>query len=102
MVPAGSVLAAATVDSAGTIGLGGVIGAIEPGRRADVILLDGLGHLLGAGDLSGAVVTALRPSDVRTVVVDGRVVKRDGRLIGLDLARLRQSAVVLARRAVYA
>jgi 5-methylthioadenosine/S-adenosylhomocysteine deaminase len=99
MVPAGTVLSAATLDSARTIGLGDVVGAVEPGRRADLILLDGLGHLLGAGDLSGAVVTALRPSDVRTVIVDGRVVKRDGKLVGLDLAELRESAIPLARRA---
>jgi cytosine/adenosine deaminase-related metal-dependent hydrolase len=88
--PAGAVLPAATVDSARAIGLGDVVGAV---------VLDGLAHLLGTGDLAGAVVTTLGPADVRTVIVDGRVVKRDGRLVALDLAHLRRSTVHLARAA---
>ncbi|MGI5522439.1 amidohydrolase family protein [Micromonospora sp. CA-259024] len=99
MHPAGSILAAATIDSAGAIGLGDVIGTVAAGKRADLVLLDGLTHLLGTGDLTGAVVTSLGPADVRTVVVDGCVVKRDGHLVGLDLAQLRRSTAELARRA---
>jgi cytosine/adenosine deaminase-related metal-dependent hydrolase len=99
MYPAGDILAAATIDSAQTVGLGGVTGALAAGKRADIVLLDGLTHLLGTGDLAGAVVTSLSPSDVHTVIVDGRIVKRDGRLTELDLAQLRRSAADLARHA---
>ncbi|WP_433370584.1 amidohydrolase family protein [Streptosporangium sp. CA-115845] len=99
MHPAGGILAAATVDSARAIGLGDVVGTVAAGKRADLVLLDGLTHLLGTRDLTGAVVTSLGPADVRTVVVDGRVVKRDGHLVGLDLAQLRRSTAELAHRA---
>jgi cytosine/adenosine deaminase-related metal-dependent hydrolase len=99
MHPAGGILAAATIDSARAIGIGDVVGTVTAGKRADLVLLDGLTHLLGTGDLTGAVVASLGPADVRTVVVDGRVVKRDGRLVGLDLAQLRHSTAELTRRA---
>ncbi|MEV6599309.1 amidohydrolase family protein [Actinoplanes sp. NPDC051346] len=97
--PAGAILAAATIDSANAAGVGDIVGTVTPGKRADLILLGGLTHLLDTGDLAGAVVTTLGPADVHTVLVDGRVVKRDGRLVGLDLAGLRRSTVELARRA---
>lgn len=99
MHPAGSILAAATTDSARAVGLGDVVGTVTPGKRADLVLLDGLTHLIGNGDVAGAVVASLGPADVHTVVVDGRVVKRDGRLVGLDLAQLRRSTAELADRA---
>ncbi|MEU7870866.1 amidohydrolase family protein [Dactylosporangium sp. NPDC049140] len=99
MAPAGTVLAAATADSAAAIGLGSVTGALTPGRRADIVLLSGLSHLPGEA-VAGAVVTALGPADVHTVLVDGRVVKRDGRLTALDLPKLRAQAVDLGRRAL--
>jgi cytosine/adenosine deaminase-related metal-dependent hydrolase len=104
MHPAARMLPAATIDSARAIGLGDTVGAVEPGRRADLVLLDGLAHLAGpearagAEAVAGAVVTALGPSDVRAVVVDGRIAKRDGRLVGLDLAALRREATRLADR----
>lgn len=98
MHPAGQILRAATVDSARCVGLGDTIGELAVARRADLVLLDGLAHLFGTGDLTGAVVSSLGPSDVHTVVVDGQVVKRDGRLVALDLPRLRQETAALARR----
>jgi hypothetical protein len=42
----------------------------------------------------------MTPADVHTVIVDGRVVKRDGRLLHLDLAALRTAGLELARRAL--
>lgn len=77
--PAADLLRAATADGARAVGLGGVVGTVEAGNRADLLLLDGLGHL--TGDRAGAVVSCLTATDVRTVLVDGRVVKRDGRLL---------------------
>jgi 5-methylthioadenosine/S-adenosylhomocysteine deaminase len=96
--PASSILAAATTDSAHAVGLGDAVGTVTPGKRADLVLLDGLTHLIGTGDLRGAVVASLGPADVHTVLVDGRIVKRDGRLAGLDLPQLRRSTAELAGR----
>ncbi|GAA3391326.1 amidohydrolase family protein [Cryptosporangium minutisporangium] len=98
LVPAADFLPAVTLDSARAIGLADEVGALTVGRRADVVLLDGLSHLTGAGTLAGAVVTALGPANVQTVLVDGRVVKRDGALVDHDLATLRAAGDAIARR----
>jgi cytosine/adenosine deaminase-related metal-dependent hydrolase len=91
--PAAGILAAATTDAARAVGLADRIGSIEVGRRADLLLLDGLSHLTGRErDLAGAVVSCLTPSNVRTVLVDGEIVKRDGRLVHHDLPELRAAA----------
>jgi 5-methylthioadenosine/S-adenosylhomocysteine deaminase len=91
MHPAADLLAAVTIDSARAIGLGDEIGLIEPGRRADLVLLDGLAHLPDDTDVTGAVVTCLGVPDVHTVIIDGAVVKRDGRLTALELPELRRA-----------
>ncbi|MEV6971829.1 amidohydrolase family protein, partial [Hamadaea sp. NPDC051192] len=100
MLAAARMLDAATVDGARALGLIDRIGTIAVGKRADLVLLDGLAHLAGSADCAGAVVTSLRPSDVDTVIVDGRIVKRSGRLVDVDLAALRASAADLGRRAL--
>ncbi|MEU4620626.1 amidohydrolase family protein [Actinoplanes sp. NPDC023801] len=90
MHPAGDLLATVTSGSARAIGLGGVTGAIEPGLAADLVLLDGFAHLADDADVTGAVVTTAGVRDVHTVIVNGRVVKRDGRLTTVDLPGLRR------------
>ncbi|GAA0429880.1 cytosine deaminase [Actinoplanes capillaceus] len=92
MHPAAGILTAATADSAAAIGLADRVGTVTPGRRADLILIDGLAHLPDGPGLAGAVVATVGPGDVRTVIVDGRIVKRDGELADLDLRRLRRTA----------
>ena len=49
------------------------------------------------GDVAVAVVTSLSPANVRFVLVDGDVVKRDGALVGHDLPALREQAAAVAR-----
>ena len=76
----------ATRQSALVVGQGGRIGALLPGHRADIALIDPSGpHMQPMHDLLAALVLSVRSSDVRHVVVDGRVLVRDGRLTGLDL-----------------
>jgi cytosine/adenosine deaminase-related metal-dependent hydrolase len=86
-ITAAEVLRMATLDGATALGLGEAIGSLRPGKQADLVLLraDAL-NLVGAGhDPIGAVVTAAQPGNVDTVLVAGRVVKRDGRLRHADL-----------------
>lgn len=59
------------------------------------MLLDGLAHI--TGDIAGAVVASLTAANVRTVLVDGEVVKRDGTLVTHDLPALRGQAAAVAR-----
>ncbi|MFI6733707.1 amidohydrolase family protein [Nonomuraea sp. NPDC050451] len=77
----------ATFEGAQVLGLADVIGSLRPGKQADLVLLrtDTLG-MAAAHDPIGAVVLNADTSAVDTVLVGGRVVKRDGRLLHHDLA----------------
>jgi 5-methylthioadenosine/S-adenosylhomocysteine deaminase len=99
MVPAASVLRSATLDAGRVAGLGDTVGAVAVGRRADLVLLDGLAPV--TGDVAGAMVAGLTPANVRTVLVDGQVVKRDGTLVSHDLPALRAEAAAVVAGAVW-
>ncbi|MFG2043733.1 amidohydrolase family protein [Dactylosporangium sp. NPDC048998] len=92
------VLEFATVDGARACGLAARTGSITPGKDADVILLR-------ADDLTvfpaGTIVAAGHPGLVDTVLVAGRVVKRDGRLVDVDLPAL-QTRLVESRNRIAA
>ncbi|MGY0023231.1 amidohydrolase [Streptomyces sp. YJ-C3] len=76
----------ATLDSARAIGLGASIGSLAPGRRADLVLVDLSGpHTQPVHDLAATLVHSARSGDVRTTIVDGRVLMRDGRLTTIDV-----------------
>ncbi|MGW5457596.1 amidohydrolase [Streptomyces sp. NPDC003996] len=76
----------ATLQSARAVGLADRIGSLAPGRRADIVLVDLTGpHTQPVHDLAATLVHSARSSDVRTTVVDGRVLMRDRELLTLDL-----------------
>ncbi|WP_328679096.1 amidohydrolase [Streptomyces sp. NBC_00322] len=76
----------ATTQSARAIGLGEQIGALAPGRRADLILVDLSGpHTQPLHDIAATLVHSARSGDVRATVVDGRVLMRDRRLLTVDV-----------------
>jgi len=81
----------ATAGGARALGLDAQTGSLVPGRAADLQLvrLDAL-NLAGfdGGDPSALLVYSARPEDVVAVMVEGRFVKRDGRLAGFDAATL--------------
>ncbi|WJV49445.1 amidohydrolase [Streptomyces flavofungini] len=76
----------ATLQSARAVGLGESIGSIAVGRRADLILVDLTGpHTQPVHDLAATLVHSARSGDVRTTVVDGRVLMRDRELVTVDV-----------------
>ncbi len=84
-LPAERVLRMATIDGARALGLEKEIGSLEAGKRADITVLDlGRPHLAPRPDIISTVVYAAEASDVRTVLVDGRVLLRDGALTTID------------------
>ncbi|MGQ0733006.1 MAG: 5'-deoxyadenosine deaminase [Acidobacteriota bacterium] len=98
------VLWMATRDGARTIGLDAEVGSIEPGKRADFIVVDrDRPHLATSPHPYSAIVYAARPSDVRTTVVDGQLLVDEFRLTGLDVeetvADARREATALVHRA---
>jgi 5-methylthioadenosine/S-adenosylhomocysteine deaminase len=67
------------------------LGSLSPGKQADVIVVGPGGerlNMLGLAEPVGAVVQQANASNVQTVLVAGSVVKRDGRLVGVDLDRI--------------
>src|SRR2546425_6451433 len=92
-LPAVRVLRMATIDGARALGLDQQIGSIEMGKRADVIVvnLDRI-HSSPAHDVVSTLVYSAQPCDVRTVVIDGRVVMRAGELTTLNELSVIQDA----------
>jgi atrazine chlorohydrolase/5-methylthioadenosine/S-adenosylhomocysteine deaminase/melamine deaminase len=69
------VLEMATIDGATAVGMADRIGSLEPGKRADLQLIDLRGaHLAPRQSTASAIVYQANGSEVRTVVVDGEVV----------------------------
>jgi 5-methylthioadenosine/S-adenosylhomocysteine deaminase len=87
------VLRLATIDGARTLGLDAVTGSLAAGKRADVIVVSVDAPNLGVlTDPARLLVTAASPRDVELVVVDGRVLKRDGVVTALDIAEVTSDA----------
>jgi cytosine/adenosine deaminase-related metal-dependent hydrolase len=84
-ISARRVLELATIDGARSMGLGDVVGSLTPGKRADLIMVDTRAVNLGVfTEPTHLLVEAAQPANVDTVLIDGRVVKRAGRLTGID------------------
>jgi cytosine/adenosine deaminase-related metal-dependent hydrolase len=84
-LPARRVLELATIGGAQSLGMDATVGSLRPGKRADVIVISLDAPNLGLfTDPSHLLVEAAQPLNVTTVIVDGRLLKRDGELTGLD------------------
>jgi len=84
----------ATIDGANAAGLGHVTGSIEVGKAADIVVLDDRSlAITPMNNPFGAVVYGAHPGLVRDVFVDGKRVKRDGQLVGVDYDRIKAMAV---------
>ena len=83
----------ATMGGARALDLEGVIGSLEVGKRADLVLLknDYSPVMFPIVNPYGHVVMQAQRNEVDTVLVDGNVVKSEGRLVGVDLAHVRDT-----------
>jgi 5-methylthioadenosine/S-adenosylhomocysteine deaminase len=88
-VTSAEMLRYATVSGAAACGLADSVGTLSVGKQADLVLLlrDTL-HTVPINDVIGAVVHNMDARNVDTVLVAGRVVKRHGAMVGVDLAKL--------------
>ncbi len=88
----------ATREGARALGLERELGSIEPGKRADFLIIDrDRPHLSTCPDPISAIVYAARPADVRTTVVDGHVLVDDFRLTNVDVTEVTRLAAAQAR-----
>lgn len=86
------VLAMATVEGARANGLESKVGTLTPGKKADLVLLrtDRL-NVTPLNDPATAVVVGMDTGNVDTVLIDGHVMKRNGRLLHVDWLAVMQA-----------
>jgi 5-methylthioadenosine/S-adenosylhomocysteine deaminase len=85
------VLRFATINGAKHLRLDGKTGSLTPGKEADIIILDATAlNVAPLNKVPGAVVSLMERTNVETVIVAGKVRKWKGRLLDVDLSRLRQ------------
>jgi cytosine/adenosine deaminase-related metal-dependent hydrolase len=86
------ILEAATIDGARCMGLESSIGSLTPGKQADLIMIrtDGIG-IFPSHNAVGNVVHMANRSDVRTVMVAGRLRKHEGQLVDVDQVAVRRA-----------
>jgi 5-methylthioadenosine/S-adenosylhomocysteine deaminase len=87
VMDAGTVIRMATVKGAEAIGLGDRTGSIEKGKEADIIIIDtGSPHLVPVYNPVSHIVYSASGSDVRDVLISGKLIVREGKLLSLDLS----------------
>jgi cytosine/adenosine deaminase-related metal-dependent hydrolase len=87
------ILELATLDGAKSLGIADRVGSLTPGKRADLILVrtDDL-NTAPFHDPALLIVQSAQPHNVDTVVVDGRILKRERRLTAIDVAQVVREA----------
>jgi len=97
-VPALAALEMATIGGARALRLDHLVGSLEPGKRADVVIVElDEDNLVPLYDVVSHLAYAVEAADVRTVLVDGRLMVRDGRLVTADGAEIRRQVRAVAR-----
>jgi cytosine/adenosine deaminase-related metal-dependent hydrolase len=85
------VLRYATINGAKALRLDDKVGSLKPGKEADIIILDGTAlNVAPLNQVPGAVVSLMDRTNVETVIVAGKIRKWKGRLLDVDLNRLRR------------
>jgi 5-methylthioadenosine/S-adenosylhomocysteine deaminase len=83
----------ATIEGARANGLADKTGTLTPGKEADVIMLrTDRPNIFPINDPIGAVVWGMDTSNVDSVFVAGKALKRNGQLLGVDLNSVRKMA----------
>ncbi len=88
-LPAEEVVAMATITGARALHMDKMIGSLETGKKADLILIDTTApHATPMYNVYSALVYSLKASDVRTVVIGGNLVMEDRKMLTLDEAAI--------------
>ena len=97
IMDARTVLTMATMGGAKVLGLERLIGSIEVGKKADLIIVDlKKPHLTPVHNICSQLVYAASGSDVQTSIINGKVVMRDRRLLTVDLEQVMDRVIRIA------
>jgi 5-methylthioadenosine/S-adenosylhomocysteine deaminase len=78
-----------TIESARSMGIDDKVGSLKPGKRADLIMISPNAlNMAVVTDPAHLVLEATTPENVDTVVVDGRILKRGGKLTAIDTSEV--------------
>jgi 5-methylthioadenosine/S-adenosylhomocysteine deaminase len=81
------------LDGAVDLGIAEKTGSLTPGKRADIILVRTSDiNMAPVGDAYEALVSLAQPSNVDTVIVDGRILRQSGKFTALDHGKVVQDA----------
>ena len=79
------VLELGTIEGARSMGIDQQVGSLKPGKRADIITVTTRAlNMGGFADPAHLLIGSALPENVDTVVIDGRILKRDGKLTALS------------------
>ena len=99
VMPALKVVEMATLGGARALHREKDLGSLEPGKLADLIILDhNSTALVPLYDVYSTLVYAASPRDVRTTVIHGRVVMEDRKILTLNSQEVREKMRSIARR----
>jgi cytosine/adenosine deaminase-related metal-dependent hydrolase len=100
VLPPGKALRMVTIDAARVLGIGHLVGSIEPGKRADIILVDfNRPHLVPGDLIPRMLVFYANGNDVESVIVDGKIVMQDRHVLSVDEQEVIQFAREEAQKA---
>ena len=92
-IPVKRLVQLATLDGAVDLGIADKTGSLSPGKRADMILVRTTDiNMTPVGDPYEALVSMGQPANIDTVIVDGRVLRRAGKFVTLDHAKVVRDA----------
>ena len=92
-LPARKVLELATIEGAKALGLADRTGSLRKGKRADIIIVGTRDINIGPfTEPAYMLVDSAQASNVDTVLIDGRILKRNGKLTAIDSGKLMEEA----------
>ena len=98
VMDAGTVLKMCTIDGARALGLEKVTGSIEPGKKADIIVIDTRQpHLTPMYNPVSHIVYAARGGDVATTIINGKVVMQDRKLLSINVQEVMEIIRMFAK-----
>ncbi len=98
VMPDRTVLQMATLNGAAVLGLGDRIGSLEVGKQADLIFLElTKPHLVPCYDPFSILVYSAQGSDVHSVMIAGRMVMEDRRILTFELPEVLERVTRLSR-----
>jgi 5-methylthioadenosine/S-adenosylhomocysteine deaminase len=78
-----------TIESARSLGIDSKVGSLKPGKRADLIAIATSAlNMAVVTDPAHLVLECTNPENVDTVVIDGRILKRGGKLLAIDTGQV--------------